>query len=64
MVGGHDHDHAEAGAEDGVLAEVERGEAGRGLQRRVLVHLQARVVLLQLVLLVVEILEYIQFLYS
>ena len=32
VVGGHDHDSSDANAEDGILAPVEEGQAGGGLQ--------------------------------
>lgn len=55
----HYHDDSEPGAEYGVLAEVQQRQAGGGLQRRRLVRAERRVVLLQLVLLIVEVLEVI-----
>ena len=56
VVGSHDHDGSDADAEDGILAPVEEGQAGGGLQRCLLILLQLHVILLRFVLLVVEIL--------
>lgn len=53
----HNHDAAKSGAEDGVLAEIQQGQAGAGLQAGRFVLFQRIVVPVRLVFLVVEILD-------
>ena len=56
-VAGEDHDGGEAGAEDGVLAEVERRQARRRLDGGQLVGAQRLLIASHLVLVVVEVLD-------